>query len=450
MTEQADWVDLQLVQWLLARTKQPGVVRLAMGYDVVERMERMTKPPSLMKAIGERWHDSLAAQVEQVPFVYAQPAPVETVPTFPTQQTAVQPQQAQPKIVAAPTGTSAKQQPVSQVRENLPVSTEKRPSSLITPSPTPKIPAPKSIPSATNRESSETAVPPTIPAPAQPSPKSQSTKPSLTAKQVAPEPQAAAQEQPMPVVIIKQPAVSSTASTSIPLAQTAPTVKPGTTEVNTLAPKTVSKSKTASTTLPSNHNYAVVIAAPTDPSTERPNMPIVTPTQTQSAPNKRLVKPIRPVADTKASTFPGASSRPLVQPRRIIPGTPPTFPSAVPVTQATNGQPKSPILADTPLPIARPSLVKAPTDTSTDLSLPKTAVTPPASATTSTIPGPGSTSGIIQRAPADESSTVTGGSTAEESTQSSFDISEIVAEVHRQFKRELAIEGERRGVSPWQ
>ncbi|MCA9977302.1 MAG: hypothetical protein KC413_16195, partial [Anaerolineales bacterium] len=191
MTEQADWVDRQLVQRLQARTKQPGVVRLAMGHDVVERVERMTKPPSLMKAVGERWQSSLAAQGEQVPFVYAQPAPAETEPTFPARQTAVSPQPVQPKIVTASTAPLPKQQPVSQVGENLPLSTEKRPFSLPTPSPTLKTPAPKSVPSATSRESSETAVPPTVPAPTQPSPNSSSTKPGLTVKQTAPEPRAA-------------------------------------------------------------------------------------------------------------------------------------------------------------------------------------------------------------------------------------------------------------------
>jgi hypothetical protein len=79
--------------------------------------------------------------------------------------------------------------------------------------------------------------------------------------------------------------------------------------------------------------------------------------------------------------------------------------------------------------------------------LPKTAtavVTPSYSQPTSAAPTVSSAgSGVIQRQAADEASEAT------DAPAETVDIDEIVAEVQRQFMREMAIEGERRGVSSW-
>jgi hypothetical protein len=59
---------------------------------------------------------------------------------------------------------------------------------------------------------------------------------------------------------------------------------------------------------------------------------------------------------------------------------------------------------------------------------------------------PASASNVIQRAP----DLCDSGGDAGDSAPAAVDVDEIVEEVQRQFMRQLAIEGERRGAMPWQ
>jgi hypothetical protein len=83
------------------------------------------------------------------------------------------------------------------------------------------------------------------------------------------------------------------------------------------------------------------------------------------------------------------------------------------------------------------------------LPLPKTAVVAPSQPAPSlpslptTTAGNAAGSGVIQRSETDEAPE------AINAPAEAVDIDEIVAEVQRQFMRELAIEGERRGVTSW-
>ncbi|MCP5013274.1 MAG: hypothetical protein GY942_25115 [Aestuariibacter sp.] len=78
---------------------------------------------------------------------------------------------------------------------------------------------------------------------------------------------------------------------------------------------------------------------------------------------------------------------------------------------------------------------------SSDMPLPKTGVATPVSSA--------STSGVIQRSALDDQTTTADMIDQGNAAEGTVDINEIVFEVQRQFRRELAIEGERRGATSW-
>jgi hypothetical protein len=137
-------------------------------------------------------------------------------------------------------------------------------------------------------------------------------------------------------------------------------------------------------------------------------------------------------------------AKPVIKPRATARKAPITFPSAAPAT--ANGRSSIANLADRPLPVVRSEQAQV-FQSSAALPLPKTAVVAPSrpapALPTTASSGVSGGSGVIQRQADDEAPEATN------ALAETVDIDEIVAEVQRQFMRELAIEGERRGVTSW-
>jgi len=173
----------------------------------------------------------------------------------------------------------------------------------------------------------------------------------------------------------------------------------------------------------------------------------------QAAAKSKTERP--PLVQHKPQTAKTPPARPVVRPRSTARKAPISFPSATatPSTNslAANGRSLATSLANGQLPVVRTerSQGQAPQSSQTSaLPLPKTAVvTPsraqPAPSLPASAPGSFSSSGVIQRKADDEAPEATN------APAEAVDIDEIVAEVQRQFMRELAIEGERRGVTSW-
>ncbi len=435
MSDQLSWVDNKLVQRLQSRLVQPGVVQLDMGRSVVSRMEKMVKPQSLVQALGQRWQSALTSQGDYIPFVYAQPpqmeaetavSPTQSISqTPPTQKPTASPAQAEPELILAQEQRPSSAAEPQTTKASQPLAARKKTASKT-----------KSAQPASGNAPKETAV--------SPQPPLVESKPLTNKKnqqQVAPQPPSAT----TPTIAAAQqlPGYDSTSDLPLPVVTAKETSVP-TTAVSESSLPTVAKTSTASKAkvkgIPVNpshsaNNSTVVVALQKAASTT-PAMPVV-PTNTksvQTANNK-----------AQATTQPKLTSlpRPLVKPQTAAPKAPLIFPSATPKTASGNGRTEPSIIPDNPLPFVRsaPSPSSRP---SSNMPLPKTAVVSP-SPPIATPASSASASGVIQRQPDDDQTA----SDMSDMGQEPVDINEIVAEVQRQFKRELAIEGERRGATSW-
>ena len=429
MSDQANWVDDKLVQRLQSRSTRPGVVALNMGHKVVSRVKQMAKPQTLVQALGQRWQSTLAAQVDQVPFVYAQPPQPEPefAPSFRAERPAAITSKKQP--VSQPVTMPVQPSPTqAQAESKLVLAPEKRPSPNPTSQPSTK-PKKMQMAASTTKKNKPENEPVTTPSTTKKTTAVQQSQAESVPQSPAPPP--VMTELPLPIVKAEE--------TSAP-----PTAVPP-----PLAPRP-SRAKTKGTpvdqTQTRDNSSIVVVTAPTAVPI-KPKMPIA-PTTTPPAQEKP--EPVRIVANKPkpaAQTSLPTPSRPLVKPQPPAPKTTPTFPSATPAAPAVNGRNNSPFPNSNPLPVVNSSAAPS-SPLTTAMPLPKAAPTPSPAPTAVPASSPASANGVIQRAPDDEAVAASEANSSD-AGQAAVDINEIVAEVQRQFRRELAIEGERRGATSW-
>jgi hypothetical protein len=201
-------------------------------------------------------------------------------------------------------------------------------------------------------------------------------------------------------------------------------------------------------------NGAPAVAAP---ASDQPLVVVTSPTTApptpakgqQAAPSTEKGKTERPLVRPKTQVSPQAPvppAKPVIKPRATARKAPITFPSATSAAATANGRSQTTNLADGLLPVVRSEQAQV-FQSPAALPLPKTAVVAPSrpapALPTTASSGVSGGSGVIQRSPTDEAPEATN------APAETVDIDEIVAEVQRQFMRELAIEGERRGVTSW-
>ncbi len=454
MADNNSWLDKNLGAQLLSRLMRPGVVEIGMGQTIAARMAQTVHPLPLLDDLETRWQSVFDMQDDALPLVLAQPAQSGTNHSWPQKQSDAR-------------GSQAKQKP-------MPIVTPKR--AKAAPQETPLIPNPKAgvqtngkqafVPPANAKGETKTAVSkPTLAANPQTAPTS-STAPIATKTKGGSQTTASNQKSTpviastssnepntavsaLPIVRPKQTAVQPTnaarKNTPLPTMQ-APSAQGNKPKVDipsaiqAVSPKGTKTKAQASLTMRS-----------TFPAALPQNKPLLTPdTQSVDKPALPVVKPKR-VANSISQRYTPA------------PKTAVQFPTVSPkVTGNTQSTSTSPAKPSSPLPLVHVPNSEPPSRRhSVSLPLPTRKATTPMPATPSASPAStssfsapsarpsvGVSSNVIQR-----DADITEGEAQEPATDmgnTAVDIDEIVAEVHRQFKRELAIEGERRGVVPWQ
>ena len=447
MSEQASWVDEKFVQRLQSRSTRPGVVALNMGQEVVSRVEKMTGPQTLLQELGQRWQSTLTAQGNQIPFVYAQPSQPE--PEIPLARRAGQPVASMTKTKtrqapSQPVTTAVSQPTTSRTESDLILAPEKRPSHTSASQPASKPEKAQTAVSSSHKNK-----------PGKTAAASASTIKKTTAVlqnpvESAPQPVASAPSASEPVTVSADAPAAPLAPVklTLPIVQAKARPAPPTAVSPPPAPQPA-KAKTKGTPvsqLPAGNDSSIVVVAAPPTAPTKSKMPIVS---TTSPPTREQAKPIQVTATKpKATSQPPLPTlpRPLVKPQPPAPKTTPAFPSATGTVPTENGRNNTFIASTAPLPVVRATAVPG-TPMTTALPLPKVAPLPsPGQAVTSTS-SPAAASGVIQRSPDNEA--ITTGEASSDSEPSPVDINEIVAEVQRQFRRELAIEGERRGATSW-
>ncbi|VAW40755.1 hypothetical protein MNBD_CHLOROFLEXI01-377 [hydrothermal vent metagenome] len=454
MSEQESWLDANFIQRLQGRTVQPGIIRLDMGREVVSRLVQMAEQHPLLQELGRRWQSSLMAQSEQLPIVYARPAVVEPVNTAVSTQPRQphQPQTVKPIVIPpkrTPSDNQSGKRPFTQpnqpenraVPSQQPQTTKSGIDSLPMAKSNAVTARPKLVEKVVSQKQKQQPV--STLADNQPEAKAlqgKTARPELVEGAVSsnnPQPSPSIGETDTPLPLATSPNQSATVATA--------TTKP----VSTLkaqpravvqGKKVTSKKGKASSNAPSASQSTLVLAthAPRVPRKTEPvgkaQPPIIASSQ-QSQPRTASVMPVvkpQPLTSKRSAAKPALPAVKSTVGKRIIGGSPPSGSKSttrLPVVRPFHASPKREA-SQMPLP-AQPA--------------PRTAVTP----TVASRPTMGAASNVIQRQ-VDE--TANGGETAP-STRSGravspeVNINEIVEEVQRQFMRQLAIEGERRGAA---
>jgi hypothetical protein len=399
------------------------------------RLEKTAELLPLALDLERRWQGVLDAQEDQPPLVYAQPLPAsgaESGPASGGQRRVARPQPSATSPVvasAAPPQDMPKPDLVvdSGQREGTQVGRPEK-SSNFPPSTVPLLPQPgKTTRPPANRI--EKSAKPSPPAGSPPHPKAGSTD-----------------KAPATTSVVKAPATPSVVAEPTPAA--------GASQTGLILP---AKSAPASPISSATHQDAgplpVVMAtskAAAAPATangedRQPKLVVVTPKAALKAGNGRppVVKPSRTKAgpgqeSTGAATAArsGKPQLPVVRPHSPAPKTVVSFPPAPTSTRLPVVQPIEARLGQSPrdLPLPSPAGAQAAQTPGMSFGPAKPRVSPALA------------SNVIQRT--SDSAAVK--KSAAGSTPAGIGVDEIVEEVQRQFMRQLAIEGERRGVTSWQ
>ena len=473
MTDNNSWVNENLVAQLLGRLQKPGVAQISMAETIAARMEQTAHPLPLLDDLETRWQSVMEAQDDALPFVFAQPAQPEASPTFQQKHAGNQKRATGQKplpVVAAkqvkrtrpnnhmPTNTvPAKPSAEQQAAANLDTSTNTAvspPLQTSIPQPQPLISPQKSNlktqPSATEKPATSNTKP-TV----QTKPSLDATSPQVVSQSISASPDTAVP--PMPVAKMTQTAVSPTTQK-----QTNPNLNPSPDKQNPASTNSgvanpgVTNPGMANPA-PKNRSSVTIKATPIKPRQPgRAPTPLVTAQNNISTENKTaapkqnrlpVVKPTKPKKQSAPQHMPAPKTAVQLpeapQPtnghvQSTKPG--PRQPAKnLPLIHAANQSANARHDASLPMPTRR-AATNGPTTTPS---------TSPAFAAPAARPSPTTASNVIQRN-TDKSAADDVSESATETGGTAVDIDEIVAEVHRQFKRELAIEGERRGVLPWQ
>ncbi len=454
MSKHETWVDNNLIQQLQGRKTQPGVINLNMGSDIVLRLEQMAGQLPLVQALGQRWQSVLMAQEDHPPFVYARPAPAE-----PKAQNFSQPSQTVKPIVVSP--KKIVPQPPT-IQSKFPVNKPKsKPATVGGQTETGSAPKTRSIPDLPKQ-------PINVPPPAgQPQGSTQTDKTAGLPSQKA-RPQAAV---PRIKNETTQPVLSGVSDTllPLPLATAKGQNQPG--------PKTAAA---APLPVPTAHSKPAAAPPATPPSEEEQSLPVVRAKQPgsqkrgepvagnpQAAPLSSPVSPARPkeipqstgktpnrvAAGSIPNPHHSPPAMPVVKPRRsAAPKASISWPAPPVVKSMNDDHAKETNLSASfkPLPVVRPTSI-ALKQGPTSLPLPTAKASGPASTQNPATPprpaplsrGSATGSNVIQRKENDTFSE------SETPNSPAVNVSEIVEEVQRQFMRQLAIEGERRGATSW-
>ena len=431
MSDNNSWLDKNLGAQLLSRLVRPGVAQIGMGSTIATRMAQTAHPLPLLDDLEARWQSVFDMQDDALPLVLAQPAQPEANHSWPQKQYSAR-------------GSQAKQKPMPVVTpKQTKVAAQETP--ILMPNPKAEV--------QTNGK--QTFV--------QPSNAKGETKTAVSPSASATKRQAPSTEPTSAQIVPSQPTSSNKPNTAVsPL----PVVRPKQTAVHP-QDTNINRKNAPHPSAQGSSNPQVEL-----PATTRNLPPKVTKTAVPTLPTTRRAMPITLPLNKTAATDDARPVLPVVKPKRVANGAsqqhtpapktavqfPTVSPKPIDNAQSTSANPAK---TSPPLPLVHVSNGEFVSRRHSD-SLPLPArkatthmpVAPAASPTqTSSFTAPsarpsvGVSSNVIQR---DSNKTASDGEEpAVDTGNTAVNIDEIVAEVHRQFKRELAIEGERRGVLPW-